>query len=146
MFQHFTVGSRVVVQSLEISWHFPCNRDSIGNLYRWQIGAHKSRKKNVFEKSVIQLSIYDIKMTFPERWTRRWSLSTQTCSHKNIHRILAQILDFNRIPIVLVRIPWFSSTRAFFVRYFLLIRFICEPSVLGISFLYHKWKVVLLIF
>ena len=66
----------------------------------------------------------------------------------DIHRILAQILDFNRIPIVLVRIPWFSPTRTngFCESMFVFINFISESCVPGMSFLYHKWKVVLLIF
>ena len=144
-FIHTTVGSAVVVQSLEISWHLPCNRDSIEIRYRWQIDVHKMRKK-IFQKFLnIPLSIHDIEMAFPERWAQRWSLSTQTKSYKNFQRIFAQILDFNRIPIVFLGITWFSQARTnnFCEISFVWINFFSEPSVLGMSFLYHKWKVVL---
>ena len=142
------MGSRVIVQSLEISWHFVLVRAITWNRC-WRLnGVQKSRKKNFHKKSVIQLAIHHMKNTFSGPGARRWSYPYFQGLTKKIRYILAQILDFNRSSIVFVRIPRFSKAWTNNICEILKrpINFISEPKDLGKCYSYDEWQVVLPIF
>ena len=78
-----TVGSRVVVQSLEISWHFYLIRISIEKWFPWQDGVFNIFSGSKFEISIWGNHYHNAKSVNPEKNCMRPTASHISKCNKN---------------------------------------------------------------